>query len=52
MHTRVCRMCGKPFAAQKTEALYCPECSRKRERLKKNQAAYRQRKKEAANNAD
>lgn len=89
MHTRICRMCGKPFAAEKTEAVYCPDCSpkaraatvirertcmdcgapimgstpsntcsdacraiRKRERLAKNQAAYRQRKKEAANNAD
>ena len=29
MHTRICRMCGKPFAAEKTEALYCPGCSPK-----------------------
>nr|DAP64427.1 MAG TPA: Thaumarchaeal output domain 1 [Caudoviricetes sp.] len=29
MHTRVCRMCGKPFAAEKTEAVYCPDCSPK-----------------------
>ena len=29
MHTRICRMCGKPFAAEKTEAVYCPDCSPK-----------------------
>lgn len=29
MHTRVCRMCGKPFAAEKTEAVYCPACAPK-----------------------
>lgn len=32
--------------------LGCVPAIRKRERLTKNQAAYRQRKKEAANNAD
>lgn len=29
MRTRICRMCGKPFEAEKTEAVYCPDCSPK-----------------------